>query len=63
MGQPTVYTEALRRAATAMGGEERLALAFRTPEEQIHRWVSGEERPPTDVYHKALDLLNSTGGG
>jgi hypothetical protein len=63
MGQPTVYTEALRRAANAVGGEDRLAQAFSTPEEQIHRWVSGAERPPTDVYHKALDLLNSTGAG
>jgi hypothetical protein len=61
MGQPTVYTEALRRAASAIGGEARLAQAFSTPEEQIHRWVSGAERPPTDIYHKALDLLISTG--
>ena len=61
MGRATVYTEALRRAATAIGGEQRLAQAFEAPQEQIHRWLTGEEPPPLDAYHKALDLLISTG--
>jgi hypothetical protein len=61
MGKPAVYTEALRRAAHAMGGEEQLARAFGMPEGQIRSWVSGEENAPIEVYHKALDLLISTG--
>lgn len=61
MGKPTVYAEALRRAATAIGGEEKLALALNAPQEQVRRWLSGEEPPPFAVYHQALDLLISTG--
>ena len=61
MGKPTVYTEALRRAASAIGGEERLASALNLPEPNVRSWLSGEESPPLDVYHKALDLLISTG--
>jgi hypothetical protein len=61
MGKPTIYAEALRRAAYAMGGEERLARALGIPEVKVHRWVSGEEPAPLDAYHKALDLLISTG--
>lgn len=61
MGRPTVYTEALRRAAAAIGGEQRLAIALKLPKDQIERWLSGEEAPPMAVYHQALDLLIGTG--
>ena len=61
MGKPPVYTEALRRAARAVGGEEQLARTFGMPEVQIRSWVSGRERTPIEIYHKALDLLISTG--
>jgi hypothetical protein len=61
MGKPAVYTEALQRAARVVGGEEQLARAFGMPEEQVRSWVSGREHAPLEVYHKALDLLISTG--
>lgn len=61
MGMPTVHTEALKRAAAAVGGEARLAIALHVAPEQARRWLSGKEYPPTDVYHKALDLLIGTG--
>jgi len=61
MGKPTVRTEALKRAAAAMGGVAGLAQALRLPEPQIHRWLSGDEYPPIKIYHQALDLLISTG--
>jgi hypothetical protein len=61
MGKQTVHTEALQRAAAAMGGEARLAGALRVPPEQVHRWISGEEYPPTAMYQKALDLLIGVG--
>ncbi|HEX9435417.1 MAG TPA: hypothetical protein VF936_21790 [Burkholderiales bacterium] len=61
MGKQTVHTEALQRAAAAMGGEARLASALRVPPEQVHRWISGEEYPPTAMYQKALDLLIGIG--
>ena len=61
MGMPNVRTETLQRAANAIGGEARLAEALDVPPEQARRWVSGEEYPPTSVYHQALDLLVGTG--
>ena len=61
MGKPTVYTEALRRAAAAIGGEAKLAASLRVPETQLRRWLSGEEPPPLAIYHQALDVLISTG--
>jgi hypothetical protein len=61
MGKPTVHTEALRRAANAVGGEAGLAQALRVPVAQVHRWLQGDEYPPTAIYHEALDLLISTG--
>ena len=62
MGKPTVYTETLRRAATAIGGEAKLAHSLQVPETQVRRWLRGEEPPPLAIYHKALDVLISTGG-
>jgi hypothetical protein len=44
-----------------MGGEERLAHALEAPVAQVHRWLEGDEYPPTEIYHKVLDLLISTG--
>jgi hypothetical protein len=61
MGKATVYTEALRRAANAIGGEARLSDALDVPVAQVHRWLEGGEYPPTEIYHKVLDLLISTG--
>lgn len=61
MGKTPVYTETLQRAARAVGGEEQLARAFGMPEGQIHSWICGEETAPLEMYHKALDLLISTG--
>lgn len=56
-----VYTETLRRAARAVGGEMQLARALKVSGPQAHRWVAGEEQPTTAMYHKALDLLIAIG--
>lgn len=61
MGKPLVYTETLRRAALAIGGEENLARALKLPQAQVHRWLNGDEPPPVEIYHQALDVLISTG--
>jgi hypothetical protein len=61
MGKATVYTEALRRAASAMGGDARLAEALQVPVAQMRLWLDGSEYPPTEIYHRVLDLLISTG--
>ena len=62
MEKATVYTETLRRAATAIGGEARLAQALDVPLPQAQRWLAGREHPPMEIDHKALDLLIGTGG-
>jgi len=62
MGMPNVHTATLQRAAVALGGEAKLAMALRVTPEQTRRWLSGEEYPPTEVYQKALDVLIGTGG-
>lgn len=61
MGKATVHTEAMRRAAAAMGGEARLAQVLHVTVEQAQRWVAGEEYPPTEAYNRVLDLLIATG--
>jgi hypothetical protein len=61
MGKPTVYADALARAALAMGGEAPLAVALREPASLVHEWLSGTRYPSTEIYQKALDLLISVG--
>lgn len=61
MGTPNVRTKTLQRAALAIGGEERLAEVLDVPPEQASRWMSGQDYPPTNVYHQALDLLVGIG--
>lgn len=62
MDEPTIHARALQRAADAVGGEARLAKALHSSRAQTHRWIVGQEYPPTEIYHKALDLLIGTGG-
>jgi hypothetical protein len=57
----TVYADTLTRAALAIGGETRLAAALHVRLEDLHAWLHGDERPSTDIYHKALDLLIGIG--
>ena len=61
MGKPTVYTDALTRAASALGGEARLAGALRVRADVVRQWLAGTAYPPTEIYQKALDLLISVG--
>jgi len=63
MGNATVHTETLRRAASALGGEAGLARALHQSADQVHRWLKGDDYPSTEVYLQALDLLIATGAG
>ncbi len=54
-------SEALGRAATALGGEGQLAEVLRIPQPQVERWIVGEEYPPVEIYQKTLDLLIAVG--
>ena len=61
MGKPTVYADTLSRAAVAMGGEARLALALQVPAHDLRSWLHGHAYPSTEIYQKALDLLIGIG--
>ncbi|MFN2644636.1 MAG: hypothetical protein ABR570_06575 [Burkholderiales bacterium] len=61
MGKPTVYADALKRAAIAVGGEARLARALRVPHTLVKEWLKGTSYPSTAIYQRALDLLISVG--
>ena len=61
MGKPTVYADALARAAIAVGGEASLAAALRVPLRDVQRWLNGAAYPSTRIYQKVLDLLISVG--
>jgi hypothetical protein len=61
MGKRTARSEALGRAATALGCETRLAVALRRPLRQVKRWIVGAEYPPVEIYQKALDVLIAVG--
>jgi hypothetical protein len=61
VGKRTVRSEALGRAATALGGEGQLARALRIPLRQLKRWIVGAEYPPVEIYQKALDTLIAVG--
>ena len=61
MGKPTVYADALARAAHAVGGEAPLAVALRVPANRVREWLRGTSHPSTEIYQKALDLLISVG--
>lgn len=61
MGKPTVYADALTRAAIAVGGETRLASALRVSPRDVHQWLKGVAYPSTEIYQKVLDLLISVG--
>lgn len=57
MNSDTTYTRTLRRALQAAGSEEKLAEHLRTPLELLHKWLSGELQPPSDVYRAAFDIV------
>jgi hypothetical protein len=61
MARLTVRTEALRRAAAAIGGDIRLAKALQISVRQARRWIAGHEYPPVEVYQRALDVLIAVG--
>ena len=49
MGKPSVYTDALTRAAIAVGGEARLAAALRVRVKLVRQWLAGTAYPPTKI--------------
>jgi hypothetical protein len=50
-------TRTLARALRSMGSLERLAAHLGVPEAQLVQWLTGNGRPPTPIYLRALDLV------
>jgi hypothetical protein len=52
----TIHSRVLHRACQRLGGVSQLAAHLHVPESTLHRWLDGEEEPPTAVFLKAVDL-------
>ena len=50
-------TRTLTRALRSMGSLERLAEHLGVSESQLMQWLTGNGRPPTPIYLRALDLV------
>jgi hypothetical protein len=57
MDQRTLYAEALWQAEVTLGGRAQLASFFHVSKEKIAAWVSGEEKPPLEVFLSSLDVI------
>lgn len=57
MDARTRYTETLACAAATIGGTARLAQFLNVSRQRLLRWLAGEERPPSQVFLDALDVI------
>jgi hypothetical protein len=52
-----IKAKALRMASRKLGGNRKLRDFLRVPAEQLVRWMSGAEDPPTPILLKAIELI------
>jgi len=52
-----VYEQTLRRASEIVGDDESLAQLLGCTRSQLLLWLSGDERPPMDVFLRAVDIV------
>jgi len=55
----TIQARTLRRAATLLGGKERLREHLRIPMRELDAWLAGVARPPIDIFLKAVDIVSA----
>jgi len=60
--QVTVYTRVLHRACQIVGGVEHLAERLGVSRTMLHRWLEGEDDPPSAIFLKAVDIVLPTWG-
>jgi hypothetical protein len=53
---------AIRRAATMMGGLDRLAERLRLPERQLDYWMRDIGTPPDTVFFDVIDIIIERAG-
>src|SRR3954471_19248996 len=54
----SIQTQTLQRAASVLGGKEKLRELLRVPMRELESWLAGAERPPLDVFLKAVDVVS-----
>ena len=59
--QRTLFERTLRRALDIVGDEKRLARRLRVLLNDLHAWLTGEERPPTTAFLTAVDIVVGAG--
>jgi hypothetical protein len=55
----SVHSLTLARAARVVGGPERLSRLLKLSPLQLNRWMRGTEAPPTDVFLRAVDVIET----
>ncbi|HKU47814.1 MAG TPA: YdaS family helix-turn-helix protein [Burkholderiales bacterium] len=58
----TVHTRVLHRACQILGGVEKLAKHLGVSVNLVHRWLDGDDVPPSRIFLKAIDLILPTWG-
>jgi hypothetical protein len=58
----TVHTRVLHRACQVLGGVHQLARHLGASLDQVHRWLDGDDVPPSRIFLKAVDLVLPTWG-
>jgi len=54
-----VRAKVLRRAAELLGGTPQLRKYLRVSALSLSVWISGAEPPPTDVFLRAVDVIDA----
>ena len=55
----TVHAKALHRAAEILGGQDSLRVLLGVSVSELQAWMAGFERPPMDVFLKAVDIISA----
>jgi DNA-binding transcriptional regulator YiaG len=58
MPDASVYTDTLLRAASSVGSSHELAALLGVTHDQLRKWMRGEEVPPTEIFLRAVDLID-----
>jgi hypothetical protein len=51
----------VRRAAELVGGRETLARTLQVPLGELEKWLSGERKPPREVFLRVVDIIIDDG--
>ena len=57
MDQGSRYANALREAASTLGGPARLAAYLGVSPHRVQAWLAGQETPPLQAFLGALDVI------